>query len=151
MNVASKLEITIDTPAVGKIYFEVPYSKNNEFEKNPDDVVVSIPRGKFVYTDYTHLDLSFIIESDIKKFKALNSHSDENHQVYTDSLTLYGIIISGNYIRLQYWFHQDNDPESHRMCAGNLTRCHDDMKVIYKGEPIKLFPEGYSSDVAVYW
>lgn len=100
-------------------------------------------------TDYTHLDVTHVVNRDIELFEKMNKRNDENHQVYVDTLCLYGIKISGNYIRLQYWFHQDNNLDSHRMCAGVLTHSYQRGSFI---EPdVTLYPEGYSMDVAVYW
>lgn len=138
------VELTIDTPAIGNILMEVGFESNED-----DNFVLKIPSRQFVYTEYTLIDLSHVIEQDIENFKKLNEHADENHQVYIDTLCVFGVKIVGNYIRIQYWFNQDGNVESHRMCAGCLTYCryksfmHEDKQVV--------FPECYSSDVCVYW
>lgn len=145
MNKEKEICITIETPAIGDIITTVPYygdSKDNKF-------ILKIPNRQFAGTDYTNLDLSLVVEYDIENFEKLNQRSDKNHQVYIDTLCIYGIKISGNYIRIQYWFHQDNNIKSHRMCAGVLTHCSE--RGNFLKPDICVIPECYSQDVCVYW
>lgn len=152
MNKENKITVTIDTPAIGEVIIEVPYTPN-DMEKpfGENAFVLSIPNRNFYGIDYTNLNLSHVVESDIKHFEKLNEISDENHQVYIDTLCIYGIKIVGNYIRIQYWFHQDGDVNSHRMCAGGMIYCNERGHYFHEKDKITtVYPDGYTN-VCVYW
>lgn len=151
MNKENIIKLTIEDTAIGEIYMEVPYTPNNKFESDNSKFVISIPKKNFFEKEYTHLDLSLVVEYDIKNFENLNKNSDENHQIYIDTLCIYGINISNNHIRIQYWFNQDGNKEIHRMCAGVLTHCDIKPKYNHKEDLVIVFPECYSPDVCVYW
>lgn len=147
MKKETSIQVTIETPAVGNIYMTVPYDKNEEGSK----FTIDIPNQHFVYTTYTTIDLTHVVEHDIEHFKQLNNISDENHQVYINTLCIYGIKIMGNFIRVQYWFNQDGDETSHRMCAGVITSCNGRTEHDGQSKRKTIYPECYSSDVCVYW
>lgn len=147
MKKKTSIQLTIDTPAIGKVITNVPYTKNEE----GNQFSLDIPNSHFCGTNFTTIDFSHVVEYDVKHFKKLNEISDENHQVYIDTLCIYGVQILGNFIRIQYTFHQDGNEEIHRMCAGVLTDASGKMEWNGQNKFKKLFPEGYSPDVCVYW
>lgn len=150
MKKEEKIQLTIETPAIGNVVMEIPYSPSAD-EKSEDDFIIDIPNRIFVGTTNTHLDLSYVVKNDIEHFKKLNSYSDENHQVHIDTLCIYGIRISGNYIRIEYWFDQFRDNTCHRTCAGTMSHHRAERSDTHFGQTIKVFPDGYSTDVCVYW
>lgn len=140
------IEITVETPAIGNLLMKVEHSPNEEDGK----FIIRVPRTD--WGDYIDVDLSLVVKSDIEQFNRLNNMSDKYHQIYLDTLRPYGVKISGNYLRVQYYFYQDGNPEIHRMCAGALTHSFCDYYKRYAdGKPHVVFPEGYSPDVCVYW
>lgn len=143
MNKENEITLTIKDTAFGSVIVPIKWATDGEY-------IIEVPRSNFYGTSYTSLDLKRLVESDIKNFEKLNEHSDEDHQVYIDTLCIYGISISGQYIRIEYWFHQDNDPTSHRMCAGQFTY-FDIHRAAAKDGIYKVFNGGYSPDCCVYW
>lgn len=148
MKKSTEIEITINTQAIGDVYLKVPYNKNEEGNK----FTLDIPNEQFVNTKYTTLDLSYVVEDDIARFKKLNENSDGNHQILISTLCIFGIKITGNHLRILYWFHQDGDENSHRMCAGQLTSCSGPTEFVDFEHKLKvIYPDVYSSDTCVYW
>lgn len=150
MKKENTITIEIETPAIGNVITKVPY----ELPCDSDGFILEVPNQVFLgITRYTRIDLSLVVDNDIKMFKKLNEANDENHQVHIDTLTIYGVKISGNYIRIQYWFDQFRDDKCHRMCAGVLTHSFSKGNCsLYDDDFVeRVFPEGYSQDVAVYW
>lgn len=147
------ITLEIETPAIGKIITKVPYSPSDDENRLTSGFTLKIPNREFAgITDYTMIDLSMVVEHDIELFKKMNARNDENHQVHIDTLTIYGVKISGNYIRIQYWFDQFRDDTCHRMCAGVMTHSFSRGNWTHKDDFIeRVFPEGYSQDVTVYW
>lgn len=146
------ITLEIETPAIGKIITKVPYEQSCD-GKDSDGFILKVPNRIFAgITDYTMIDLSMVVEHDIELFEKMNARNDENHQVHIDTLTIYGVQISGNYIRIQYWFDQFRDDKCHRMCAGVLTHSFSRGNWTHKDDFVeRVFPECYSQDVAVYW
>lgn len=146
MNKEKEIELTIETPAIGNVLVKVGHS----LYEGDDELVIGVPRGgmpQMMYVDLTH-----VVKDDIERFIELNKRSDERHQIYIDTLTVYGVKISGNYLRVQYWFHQDGNENIRRMCAGEMVHCFCDYYKHYAtGEKFVVLPEGYSGDVCVYW
>lgn len=149
MKKSSDIELTIETPIIGDVFLKIPY--HCEDDDNENSFVIAVPNQRIGSGRHTKVDLSMIVAYDIKYFKELNSRSDDKHQIYIDTLCIYGVKIRGNYIRVQYWFNQDGDVNSHRMCAGRLTHCPNISKYSFDETPIRILPECYSTDVCVYW
>lgn len=148
MNKSTEIEIIINTQAIGNVYLKIPYNKNEEGNK----FTLDIPNDHFVNTKYTTLDLSYVVEDDIERFKKLNELNDENHQIYIDTLCIFGIKITGNHLRILYWFHQDGDENSHRMCAGQFNPCNGPIEYVdFCHKKKVVYPDCYSSDACVYW
>lgn len=142
------IKIEIETPAIGTIVTKVPYEQNDD----SNEFILKIPKREFFGTDYTLLDLSMVVENDLKMFNKLNSTNDADHQVHINTLTICGVKIDGNYIRVQYWFDQYLDDNCHRICEGVLTHHTPNGKLLSTRSMIeRVIPEVYSKDVVVYW
>lgn len=143
------IKIEIETPAIGTIVTKVPYEPNDD----SNEFILKIPKREFFGTDYTFLDLSLVVENDLEMFNNMNFINDADHQIYIHTLTICGVKIDGNYIRVQYWFDQYLDGSSHRRCDGVLTRHTSSGKSLstYSYATERVMPEVYSQDVVVYW
>lgn len=123
-----------------------------ETSSENDRLLVSMLNDDFGKLKYMHIDITDVVSNDIEQFKELNSRSDESHQIDIDTLTVYEMKISGNYVRVMYWFDQFGDDSCHRMCAGVLTHFRGNPKLNDDMEwESRVFNECYSSDVCVYW
>lgn len=148
MNIEEKIKLTVETQAIGDVVSFVPYDGCKEDGR----FVLKIPNRHFLGTDYTNLDLTEVLNHDIECFEKLNRANDEAHQVYIDTLCVYGVAIKGPFIRIDYWFNQDRKPESHRMCSGVLTHFVSKGNFTYREDAeTVVYPELYSNDVRVYW
>lgn len=146
MRKEKEIRVTIETQAIGDVITLVPYDGANE----NIEFTLKIPSREVLGAEYnTILDLTKVVANDIEVFKKLNERNDEEHQVYLETLCIYGLQIRGPYIRIQYWFHQDGNEKIRRMCDGVLTyyvKCD-----IRKDFVNVVYPEFYSQDCRVYW
>ena len=93
-----------------------------------------------------NIDMDFLINQDIERFKQLNKIEDERHQVNIESLEIRYIVITDEIkpqIRITYSFKQDD--EFRRLCAGETAS-------IEKGRDDKYTAISvYTKGCVVYW
>lgn len=148
MNKESVIKIEIEDTPFGGIVVSVPYD-NRDCTNN---FRIKIPNSKYSDGDFSIIDLKYVVENDIKRFKELNSRSDSEHQVDIESLCIYAIKLNGNFLRIEYWFKQDNisEYEVKRMASGVMTHHYASPQYLLNPEYM-VYPATHSNDVCVYW
>lgn len=147
MRIKDKLTIEIGGTAVGEINFQIDHlNTQREIEQGDFGCIIQIPTYSY---RFTHLNLTWLIEEDVKGFSSMNLKADSDHQVHIETLEVTGIRISGDYIRVNYVFDQFLDGSCYRQCSGQICRFR--MNDPFSEEPHRVFPEVYSSDNVVYW